>query len=182
LKGNDALGKIVRFLNETGIPHMIAGSFASTYHGISRTTADIDVVIDPSNQAFNQFLALLAVNGFYVSEANAKAALRSRSQFNVIDMASVWKIDLIIRKHRPYSEVEFHRREAASIMDVDTYVASAEDTILTKLEWAKGSDSERQRRDIEGIIEVKGRQLDRTYLEQWASKLGLSDALKQVMQ
>ena len=90
------------------------------------------------------------------------------------------KIDLIIRKNRPFSETEFARREAANILGVDTYVASAEDIILAKLEWAKDSASERQLRDIEGIIEIKADQLDRAYLSIRADRLGLASSLSKL--
>ena len=168
MKPDHALNILVDQLDRADIPHMITGSFASTYHGISRTTLDVDVVIDPSPQNLAPFLDHLSQMGFYVSEANATAALLARTQFNVIHIETVWKIDLIIRKNRPFSETEFARREAANILGVDTYVASAEDIILAKLEWAKDSASERQLRDIEGIIEIKADQLDRAYLSIWA--------------
>ena len=180
MKVEGALGKLVMSLNRAGVPHMIAGSFASTFHGLSRTTVDIDVVIDPNPSSLSFLLNLLAEQGFYVSEANARAAFRLRTQFNVIHMAHVWKVDLIIRKERPFSYTEFNRREAATILEVDTFVASAEDTILAKLEWSKESDSERQRRDIEGIIQIKGHGLDRGYLERWSKELGVSDALSRL--
>ena len=121
MKPDHALNTLVDQLDLVEIPHMVTGSFASTYHGISRTTLDVDVVIDPSPGNFPHFLTHLAQMGFYVSEANAKAALRARSQFNVVHIETVWKIDLIVRKNRPFSQTEFARREAANILGVDTY-------------------------------------------------------------
>lgn len=182
MKPDHALNILVGQLDKVEIPHMITGSFASTYHGMSRTTLDVDVVIDPSPGNFSLFLAYLAQNGFYVSEANAKAALLTRSQFNVVHIESVWKFDLIIRKNRPFNEIEFARREAVNIyiLGVDTFVVSAEDIILAKLEWAKDSASERQLKDIEGIIEINAGQLDRAYLEKWAERLSISDSLSQL--
>lgn len=170
---NDALATLVRLLKETDVPHMITGSFASTYHGVSRTTLDVDVVIDPTRFSLSRLLVLLAENGFYVSEANAGVAFRARGQFNVIHMESVWKIDLIIRKNRPFSETEFRPREPVTILGVDTFVTSAEDIILAKLEWAKASESSKQLRDIRGIIEIKGDTLDLAYIEKWAKALGV---------
>lgn len=180
MKPNHALNILVNQLDRTEIPHMITGSFASTYHGISRTTLDVDVVIDPSPDNFSRFLGLLAGNGFYVSEANAKSALQTRSQFNVVHIETIWKIDLIIRKNRSFSETEFARREVAHILGVNTYVASAEDIILAKLEWAKNTESERQLQDIDGIIQIKADQLDRNYIALWAKRLGVSTSLAQL--
>lgn len=172
---NDAFSSLVRILNKSNVPHMVTGSVASTYHGISRATLDVDMVIDPSLDQLGLFTALLSGNGFYVSEQNASAALRSRTQFNVIHMESVWKIDLIIRKDRSFSESEFRRRQQATILGADTFVASAEDLILAKLEWSKDSSSDQQMRDVEGIIEIKGGDLDKAYMEKWARELGVYD-------
>ena len=152
---------------------MITGSFASTYHGVTRTTLDIDVVIDPTPANLARLVSLFEEQGFYVSSDHAKTALQFRSQFNAIHMASVWKVDLIICKDRPFSKSEFNRRVPATILGVDTFVASAEDTILAKLEWSKDSGSEKQLRDIEGIIELKAGRLDREYMEKWAKELGV---------
>jgi hypothetical protein len=54
------------------------------------------------------------------------------------------------------------------------YVASPEDTILHKLEWYRiGNEiSDRQWNDILGVLKVRGKTLDLTYLRQWASQLG----------
>ena len=43
-------------LDELGIPHMVVGSFASSAHGVPRTTQDIDVVIDPTGEQLRRFV------------------------------------------------------------------------------------------------------------------------------
>lgn len=176
MKANNAFRGLVKYLKRADIPHMVTGSIASSYYGVSRATLDVDLVIDPKPPQVTYLANQLTENGFYVSESDAQAAIEAKTQFNVIHMESVWKIDLIIRKDRPFSEAEFKRRESASIMGVDTFVASAEDLILAKLEWSKESGSERQRLDIEGIIEIKGNSLNRQYMEKWAKKLDIYDA------
>ena len=177
---NDAFSCQVRVLKESGVAHMVTGSVASTYHGISRATLDVDMVIDPKPDQIVRLVSLLSENGFYVSGQNAAAALRSRTQFNVIHMESVWKIDLIIRKDRPFSQSEFDRRQPATILGTDTFVATAEDLILAKLEWSKTSSSSQQRRDIQGIIEIMGDSLDKVYLEKWANELEVLESWSQL--
>ena len=54
----------------------------------------------------------------------------------MIDAAAGWKVDLIVRKDRAFSRTELSRRVPVRLLDVDTYAATAEDTILSKLEWA----------------------------------------------
>jgi hypothetical protein len=96
--------------------------------------------------------------------------------FNVVDRASGWKVDLIIRKNRAFSRDEFGRRMKLSLLDVPVYIASPEDTIVAKLEWSKQSGgSERQRRDVAGIVATVGQELDRAYVERWVHDLDLAD-------
>ena len=103
---------------------------------------------------------------------DAGRALDRRDQFNVIDTATGWKVDLIIRKDRPFSIREFERRQPVRIAGVDTAVASVEDTILAKLEWAKVGGSDRQRSDVVTMLTVQADRIDTAYLEEWADILG----------
>ncbi|MEN8160170.1 MAG: hypothetical protein ABFS41_08880 [Myxococcota bacterium] len=169
------LAAIVSELDRFGIPHMLAGSFASTYHGHPRTTNDIDLVIDPSRTALDEFVRALDPDRFYVSAEAARTAYERRGQFNVVLLDSGWKADLILRKERPFSRAEFERREPAEIAGTPLFVATAEDTIVAKLEWARAGESERQLRDVVGILEVSGEGLDRAYIARWVSELGLED-------
>jgi len=170
---HDALAKVTHALDATEIPYMVTGSFASTLHGVARTTHDIDVVIDPSPDSLAGLLDRLENAGFYLSRANARNALSRRAQLNVIEIDTAWKIDLIIRKDRPFSRTELTRRIPARIGEHRIFIASPEDTILAKLEWAVASNSQRQIEDIKGILTVKGRDLDDAYLDHWAGELGL---------
>lgn len=152
---------------------MLAGSFASSYHGDPRTTNDIDLVIAPSRRSLEEFVSSLDPDSYYVSAEAAAEALRREGQFNVIMLESGWKADLILRKNRPFSRSEFERRQPASIDDTEVYVATAEDTLVAKLEWAREGGSERQLRDVAGILEVRGDDLDFAYIEEWVAELGL---------
>lgn len=165
------LGRIVEALDASGIPHMVAGSFASTYHGEPRATHDIDLVIDPSREQIQRFVRGLDPAQYYVSAEAAQEAWTRRGQFNVVDLASGWKVDLIVRKDRPFSREEFSRREPASMLETRVFVATAEDTILAKLEWARLGGSERQLRDVIGVLEMRGADLDRAYIRRWAREL-----------
>jgi hypothetical protein len=169
----DFLARLVALLEAAGIPHMVAGSFASTFHGVARATQDLDLVVDPSGPSLEAFLASLDPDVYYVDPDTARDAFRRRSQFNVIDMTIGWKADLIIRKDRPFSIEELARRQPAELMGTRTFVATAEDSIISKLEWAKLSDSTRQLRDVAGIVAMRAEALDLEYVERWVKALGL---------
>lgn len=172
----EVLARVTRLLADLGIPYMIAGSLASSFHGRPRTTHDADVIIDPVPEALDRLVAELSAAHLYVDLTVAREALRARRQFNVIDAASAFKVDLIVRKNRPFSFEEFARRQPAELAGIPVALATAEDTILSKLEWAKkGGGSERQLADVAGIIDVKGSELDREYIHRWAAALGILD-------
>ena len=171
------LERLVQLLDSSGVPFMIAGSFASTAHGLPRTTQDLDVVIDPpSPQALDALVGSMSADEYYVDVDAARDALRRRSMFNVIDHASGWKVDFIIRKNRAFSRDEFARRMQLTLLDVPVFVASPEDTIVAKVEWSRQSGgSERQRRDVAGIVATMGEQLDREYIDRWIRQLALEE-------
>ncbi len=170
------LAAIVARLDSAEIPHMIAGSVASSHHGEPRSTQDIDLVVDPTREQLTRFLDGLEPSRFYVNDA--LAALARRSMFNVIEPSTGFKADLVIRKDRPFSESEFARREPVEILGVVTAVATVEDTILAKLECACTSESERQLRDVAAMIRVHGAALDVLYLRHWAGELGVKATLE----
>jgi hypothetical protein len=86
-------------------------------------------------------------------------------------MATGWKIDMIIRKSRPFSEEEFRRRTLVNLQGRPLFVASAEDVVVSKLEWAKLAQSERHIEDVAGILRMRWDSLDRAYLERWVLEL-----------
>lgn len=117
---------------------------------------------------------------FYVSAEAAAEALARRGQFNLVHFETAWKIDLIVRKERPFSRMEFERRQEGSVGDHPAAINSPEDVILSKLEWAKASRAGRQIRDAAGVVAACGDALDWEYLDRWAEQLSVSDLLAQL--
>lgn len=170
----EAVVGLVRLLEHLGIPHMVTGSVASSYHGRPRLTHDADVVVDPTADQLDELVKTLLAAGHYVDAARARDALRRRLQFNVVDAGCAFKIDLIVRKDRPFSRAELERRRAVDLLPgVRVSLASPEDTILSKLEWArKAGRSEKQIDDAAGVLAVNPG-IDRAYVERWAAELGV---------
>jgi Mg-chelatase subunit ChlI len=177
-----ALLGVARLLEALNIPYMIVGSIASSHHGRPRSSHDADVVIDPAPASLDVLVQRLADSGFYVDAKRAREALASRRQFNVIDTESASKVDLIVRKDRPFNREEFRRRYRAEISEgVRCDIATAEDTVVSKLEWArKSGESEKQLGDVAGILEVQP-DLDRAYVSRWAEELGVTDLWERML-
>jgi hypothetical protein len=168
---DEVLRRVVAALDDAGVPYMVTGSLASSLHGAPRSTQDIDVVVAPDRESLERLLDSFPASEYYVSRNSALTALRESSMFNVIDHASGWKIDFIIRKAREFSRREFDRRIRTSALGMALYVATPEDVVIAKLEWAKRSGSERQVEDAAAIIRTQGDLLDTTYVEPWIEML-----------
>jgi hypothetical protein len=169
----DVFRRIATALDQAGIGYMLSGSFASAHYGVPRSTQDIDLVIETTPAELRAFVAALSGNEYYADLDSAVEAHKRQSMFNVIDLATGWKIDLIIRKSRAFSQEEFRRRRRVSLHDVALFVASAEDVVISKLEWAKLAESRRQIEDAAAILRVRWDALDHSYLAKWIAELGL---------
>jgi hypothetical protein len=170
------LSRIIHLLDETGIPYMVVGSLASSFHGEPRQTRDIDIVIDPEPDTLRGLLDLLPPDELYADAEAAAEALERRTSFNLIEIQTGWKVDLIMRRDRPFSHEELNRRISVRLLETDAHVATAEDTLIAKLEWATEGQSERQLRDVAAIVEIQGDNLDHAYLDRWIRALDLDDA------
>jgi hypothetical protein len=169
-----ALADLVRRLEASRIEYMLVGSVAALAHGRSRSTHDFDLVIEAGRDALLTFVRALPTTRYYVSEEAALEALAHASQFNVLDLDTGWKVDLIPRKDRPFSRTEFARRRAMTLLGGEYSVATLEDTILAKLEWAKAAGgSARQLEDVRELLQTGAAALDREYLDGWIERLDL---------
>lgn len=170
----DTLADIVARLAAAGIEYMIVGSIAALAHGRTRATQDLDLVIAASEPSLRALVDALPPERYYVSIDAALDALRRESMFNVIDLRTGWKLDFITRKKRAYSQIEFHRRQRMTWFGTSLSVASPEDVIVAKLEWAKlGGGSARQLDDVRELMRALG-DFDRAYVERWVEELGLA--------
>jgi len=177
----DFLKRLIEKLDRQNIPYMLTGSVSSSLHGDPRATKDVDIVIAPTERQLLHFAESLGEN-YYISLEAAREAFARKSTFNVIDNRSSWKADFIIRKDRPFSHQEFKRRCTVKIKGIDVWTTSPEDTILSKLEWAKDSQSEQQFRDALGIAVLQWQLLNMDYLHEWAKELRVENSLKQLLE
>ena len=174
----ELLAIVIGLLEQGRISYMVTGSLASSYHGEPRATRDADIVVDPSTTALDELVDGLIAAGFHVDSDGARSALAERSQFNAIGPDAM-KVDFIIRRDRPFSIEELSRRQPADLLGTKGFVATAEDVILAKLEWAKASGSDRHLDDAAGVLAVSGG-LDHSYIDRWAQILGVEAEWRKV--
>jgi len=169
----EILEEVSKRLQAIGVPYMLTGALAQNYYAVERMTADVDIVVDLGIDDVPRLVAEFQKD-YYVSPESVLSAVRNRSQFNLIHLECVIKVDCIVKKTSEYAEAAFGRRRPAEVAGASTYVVSKEDLILSKLLWAKRSESERQLHDLRRLLSTE---YDSTYVEAWAERLGVSELL-----
>jgi DNA primase large subunit len=172
-------------LDKLDIPYVIGGSVASIVHGMMRTTMDVDIVANIDLQHVSTFVASLQ-DEFYFDEDTIRRAIRRRSSFNLIHFETMFKVDIFLPKERAFDKQQLARRVAEPVgaeTEQQVWVLSAEDVILAKLDWFRlgGEVSERQWRDVLGIVKTQQNDLDRAYLRRWARSLQVLDLLERAL-
>ena len=178
------LSQIAASLEQVGIPYVLVGSFASTIHGMYRSTADIDILADIKAEQVRPLYEALQTN-FYVDQQAIRDAVAQRRSFNAIHFDSVFKVDFFVPKSE-FALAQLTRGQLRRISPEGkeaVYVATAEDTILAKLQWYRAGNetSNNQWNDVVGVLGTSMHTLDFEYLRAWAEKLGLTELLQKAL-
>lgn len=183
------LRRVLHTFETLHIPYFVGGSVASSVYGEARFTQDIDLIADIRPE---QAAALMAdwQDEFYVDAEAITEAIQTRTAFNIIHLPTLYKADIFILENSRWQQTRFERRSAITFRfgaeedSVQTFISSPEDMILQKLKWFQlgGSVSDRQWRDVLGMLEVQQPTLDGHYLRHWAEELGLNDLLNEALE
>ena len=179
-----AVGPVVRVMEGLGVPYFVAGSLASSLHGVPRASIDADLVADLLPEHVTPFCDGLG-GAYYVPRDSISRAVEARTSFNVIHLDTMIKVDVFLAR-RPFDRRAPARASLARIggpAGPEVRAATPEDTVVAKLEWFRkgGEASERQWTDIVGVLRLAGASLDRSDLEEGASELGVTDLLRRAL-
>jgi len=180
------LSQVAAILEQQGIRYVLVGSFASSIHGMYRSTADIDIVIDLKTEQVRPLFEVLR-DSFYVDDQAMRDAVVQQRSFNVIHFDSVFKVDFFVAKSDDFGTAQLDRRQLRKISpdrNETVYVASAEDTILAKLRWFRAGHetSNTQWNDVVGVLGTSRQTLDFDYLRAWAKELEITDLLEKALE
>ena len=177
--------KVTDVFEKLGIPYLIAGSLASTLHGMVRTTQDSDIVVEMRLEHLQAFVLALQ-DEFYIDEEMIAESIQHNSSFNIIHRETMFKVDVFIPRPRPFLQAQLDRAQRKTFSfetEMGAKFASPEDTVLSKLEWYRmgGEVSDRQWRDILGVLKTRAGELDLEYMHKWAAELHVSDLLERAL-
>lgn len=178
-----ALASVTAALDRAGVRWFVGGSVASIAYGEIRTTQDLDVIADLAPVDVAPVCQALVAD-FFVDENFVAEAVRSGSSCNVVHRATGFKVDIFVLRRREFSRAEMDRRIRLDLAaGVRAYVATPEDCILTKLEWYEkgGRVSDRQWRDILGLLKARHGVLDLDHLWRWAPSLAVEEMLRRAL-
>ncbi len=176
--------KVAVLLESLNIPYYIGGSVASSLQGEVRFTEDLDLVVSIQPNQTQSILNAFSKD-FYISEIAVDDAMRGRtSSFNIIDLETTEKADIFVMRNDAFAHSKMERRQLYIPVNRPAseaiYLCSPEDTVLQKLVWYRmtKNESQRQWRDVLGVLKIQGDRLDFGYLQKWAEELSLSDLLE----
>jgi hypothetical protein len=176
------VARLARAFDDLGIRYVVGGSFASSLYGIPRATQDVDFIAEIELPQVGGLMNALA-DEFYIDRGMIENAIRRRGSFNVVHFATMFKADVFVSGGDAWSREEMARAKTVVLDTTEERVtirfASPEDTLLHKLVWFKlGNEvSDRQWKDIAGILKVQASGLDSAYLDHWARGLDVLNLL-----
>jgi hypothetical protein len=169
--------------DQIGILHTVGGSIAASVAGEPRSTIDIDFVVQIEHPHVDPLFEALCQR-FYVDRSALHRAIETHGSANLIDQITQIKVDLFVAGGTPLDSQQLARRQRVEVSPGQAlFMHPPEDILLQKLRWyGKGAGvSDRQWRDILGIIRTQGERLDRNYLAANAPILDVTELLRRAI-
>ncbi|GIV21589.1 MAG: hypothetical protein KatS3mg023_3340 [Armatimonadota bacterium] len=177
--------RVTSVLESLGVPYAISGSLASALYGVARATQDVDIIAD-LQPAHVRSLVDRLTGEFDIDDEVAAREVTRRGSFNLIHRESMFKVDIFVAREHPLDKAVLARARRQVLHnepEVSASLISPEDAIVARLICYRQERqvSDKQWRDVVGMLRVLGDTLDRTYLEQFAQQMGVQDLLRQAM-
>jgi hypothetical protein len=183
MKPPDVFRVIIAALEALPAEYFVSGSVASSHWGRPRFTQDMDVLVALSPAHAPRLSKVFPDPEFHLDESAVAYAAEHGGQCNLIHVSTGYKVDIIQLRDEPFSESRMDRRRRRELFPgVEAWIASPEDVILSKLRYYVSGGSHKHINDSAAILDIRGPELDRAYIERWASKLGVAAAWHELLE
>jgi hypothetical protein len=167
----------IRPLNRMNIRYLISGSVASTLYGEPRLTHDVDLLVFLNANQVARLQEMFPSPDFYLPPLEvicAELARERQGHFNMIHTNTGFKADFYPAGGDDFHTWAFRNGRELEYRAERVMVAPPEYVIVRKLEYYREGGSEKHLRDIRGMLNVSGDQLDRVVLDEWVRRLGVA--------
>lgn len=169
----ESLKRVVENLDSGKFKYILTGSMAMSFYSVPRMTRDSDIVIQLMAKDIDRFYELFSEN-FFLDINMIRDCVKQKMMFNIFDKETLFKIDCIIKLENEYEDLKFQRKLKMKINEFELFVISVEDLIISKLYWAKDSESDTQLNDIRQLLK-RNIDIDKKFIDYWINKLELSE-------
>lgn len=133
---NSVLKRIIQVLDKSEAKYAVVGAIAGINYGRTRTTIDIDLIIDPSGLDINNFNSILSAQGFASDLEDIKSAINEGSHLTIFDnLSSIW-LDILFTKGE-LETVTLDGTVDIKIANFKIKCASLETYLISKLYFMK---------------------------------------------
>jgi hypothetical protein len=178
----DIVLRVVRVLNDLGIPYMLVGSFSSNFYGRSRSTNDADFVAALGSSDLARLRAGLGPE-FRLEQQMSFETITMHSRHILVHAASMFRVEVFELTDDPFNQSRFNRRRKIELDGVPTWLPAVEDVIIQKLLWASKNKMRRQDiADVKAVIDVQGTApLDLEYIRRWTDQHGTREIFEKLL-
>lgn len=183
MRETDLFLLFVRPLNRAGIRYVIGGSVAAIFYGEPRLTRDVDMVVFLNEKSIRQLPEIFPANEFYLPPLEvitAEVAREQRGQFNIIHMDTTFKADIYPTGRDEFNAWAFRNKRPVEFEGETLVLAPPEYVIVRKLEYFREGGSDKHLRDIRGILNISGQQINQADLQEWIQSRGVEAEWKRV--
>lgn len=167
--------RVAEALKGSGVAYALTGSFASNYHGIPRSTQDADFVIQLANAVGPEFNRKLGDDFVLDPQMSFETVTGTYRQY-IRHRKKRFKIELFMLSQDAHDQERFSRKQQVELAGHQVWLLSAEDSIISKLRWAR----EKDRPDIRNVMTVQGDKLDWNYIEKWCREHGTTRLMNEI--